>query len=42
VLGPGRLHVAFEDARAGVEWDAEVGTNLTRLVECVERLSTVD
>ena len=39
VHGADRLQVAFEDSRDGTEWEAELGSDLTRLVECVERLS---
>ncbi len=42
VFGPGRLHVAFEDVSDGTQWEAEIGSDLTRLVECVEPLSQTD
>jgi hypothetical protein len=42
VHGSDRLHVAFEDSRDGTEWEAELGSDLTRLVECIERLSKRD
>jgi len=39
VLAHGRVHVAFEAARAGTEWEAEIGSDLTRLVDCIQLLS---
>ncbi len=42
VRGPGRLHVAFEDARDGSEWETDVGSDLSQLVHCIERLSERD
>lgn len=42
VYGPGRLHVTFEDAREGTEWDAEIGSDLSQLVECIRRLSKAE
>jgi hypothetical protein len=38
-FGPGRAHVAFEDSREGTNWEAEIGSDLSRLVACIQRLS---
>lgn len=38
-LSTQRLLVSFEDATTGTEWEREVVSNLTPLVECIERLS---
>jgi hypothetical protein len=42
VRGPGRLHVAFEDAHDGTEWDADISSDLSQLVNSIERLSERD
>jgi hypothetical protein len=39
VIGPGRLHVAFENTGEGTEWEEEIGSNLSHLIECIDRLS---
>lgn len=39
VRGTGRLHVAFEDAHDGTAWEAELNSDLTKLVNCIERLT---
>ena len=40
VLGPGQLHVAFEDIHSDVAWESDIGLDVTRVVECIERLSS--
>ena len=39
ILGPSRLLASFEDTKTGEDWEAAVGADLTRLVECVNRLT---
>jgi hypothetical protein len=39
VRAPGRLHVVFEDARHGIEWESELTSDLTRLVDCIAQLT---
>lgn len=39
VLGPDRLHVVAEDASSGIEWESDVGADLTKIVRFIERLS---
>ena len=34
------LGVSFEDARNGTQWDREVGTDLSSLIECIACLSS--
>ncbi len=38
-LSTQRLLVSFEDATTGTEWEREIVSNLTPLVECIGRLS---
>ena len=42
VLGPGRLHVAFENPREKTEWEADLTSDLTKLVQCVDELARAD
>jgi hypothetical protein len=39
VLGRGRSHVVFEDSYSATQWEDDVGSDLKRLTECIERLS---
>jgi hypothetical protein len=39
IRGQGRMHVAFEDSQNGTEWEAELSSDLTKLVNCIERLT---
>ena len=39
VLGPERFHVVAEDASRGIEWESDVGADLTEIVQFIELLS---
>jgi hypothetical protein len=42
VRGRDRIHASFEDSRDGTQWEAEIGPDLTQLVQSIERLSERD
>lgn len=42
VLATDRFHVAFADARDGSEWEADIGSDQSQLVQSIERLSQRD
>jgi hypothetical protein len=39
IRGRGRLHVVFEDFQDGTEWESELSSDLSKLVNCIERLT---
>jgi len=39
VLGPDRFHVVAEDASRGIEWESDVGADLTEIVQFIGRIS---
>ena len=42
VLAPDRFHVTFADAWDGSEWEADIGSDQSQLVQSIERLSQRD